>query len=122
MAWLHYRWGDDTVKGRRRPDLKYGLLHDNIQAGDYWKILGDDGLPRISLDPGNLTKTCWHVVVPLGKGYGLGRLVKHTVREHDDGTISVRPGDGSSNSILVSKGQGGPSWHGYIEHGEFQEA
>jgi hypothetical protein len=41
------------------------------------------------------------------------------VREHEDGTISVLPGDGSSNSILVSRRD--KSWHGYIRHGVFEE-
>lgn len=44
-------------------------------------------------------------------------LPVHTVREHEDGTISVRPGDGSSNSILVKQGDG-QQWRGYIDHGE----
>jgi hypothetical protein len=43
------------------------------------------------------------------------------VREEDDGTISVRPGDGSSNSILLS-GAFGKTWHGYIEHGEWSKS
>jgi hypothetical protein len=38
------------------------------------------------------------------------------VREHEDGTISVRPGDGSSNSILIT-GHDGEQYHGYIECG-----
>jgi hypothetical protein len=41
----------------------------------------------------------------------------HTVREEDDGTISVRPGDGSSNSILIKYRAEPTWWHGYIEHG-----
>jgi hypothetical protein len=106
--------------GRRRPDLPLGEIHGDLQPGDYWKIVDKDGTPR-SPDPPcaeNLTGTCWFVVAPLGdgEGYGLGRLEKHTVREHEDGTISVRPGDGSSNSILIG-GAHGAEWHGYIEHG-----
>ena len=48
------------------------------------------------------------------------RLDYHTVRENEDGTISVLPGDGSSNSILVH-GSRVRSWHGYIYSGEFRE-
>ena len=108
--------------GRRLPDLRFGEIHTELQPGDYWKIVNDeDGTPRHSDEPSNLTGTCWYVVVPLGGGYGLGRLEKHTVREHEDGTITVAPGDGSSNSILVSKANG-VSWHGYIDHGVFREA
>lgn len=115
------------VIGRRRDDLPLGELPDDLRAGDYWKIVHADG--KTPLEPpdepkyeSNLTRTCWHVAVPLGveEGYGLANLMMHTVREHEDGTISVRPGDGSSNSILVQRGPNGPSWHGYIEHGELR--
>lgn len=107
-----------TFKGRRHPDLPIGDLPPDIQPGDYWKILNEDGTPRIVSHPGKLTETCWHVVAPIGDAdsWMLGRLDHHTVREHEDGTISVRPGDGSSNSILIT-GAHGRSWHGYIEHG-----
>jgi hypothetical protein len=47
--------------------------------------------------------------------FGIGYLVFHTVREHDDGTISVLPNDGSSNSILVSDHRS--SWHGFVYEG-----
>ncbi|MFL5312234.1 MAG: hypothetical protein ACJ79H_17515 [Myxococcales bacterium] len=110
--------------GRRRPDLVLGELPPDLRAGDYWKVLDKDGSERRSTNPENLTGTCWFVCVPMpgdSEGYGLGRLEHHTVREHDDGTISVRPNDGSSNSILVSGGPRG-RWHGYIDHGTLEEA
>lgn len=107
--------------GTRRKDLEFGKLHDNLESGDFWKILDKmTGKPKISESPSNLTKTCWYVVVPLDGDYGLGDLTNHTVREHDDGTISVKADDGSSNSILVHDSQG-KSWHGYIDHGVFEE-
>ena len=46
----------------------------------------------------------------------LANLMAHTVREHTDGTISVLPGDGSSNSILVTR-RPGETWHGYVRDG-----
>lgn len=103
--------------GRRRPDTRLDRLpRGELHAGDYWKVLDPEtGTPRRSDDPTNLTGTVWMVVAPLGDGFAIGRLEHHTVREHDDGTISVRAGDGSSNSILISRGT--KSWHGYIEHG-----
>lgn len=113
----------DAVIGRRLPDLAFDQIHGDLQPGDYWKILNvGDGLPRQSECSENLTGTCWFVVAPIGdgEGYAIGRLEKHTVREEDDGTISVRPGDGSSNSILIG-GSHGRSWHGYIEHGVWSE-
>lgn len=106
-----------TLKGRRREDLPLDRFHDDIQPGDYWKISN-----RTSENSQNLTGTCWYVAAPMGdvEGYALGRLENHTVREEEDGTISVRPGDGSSNSILIT-GHNNYSWHGYIEHGVWDE-
>lgn len=102
--------------GRRRPDQELDNLPDDIQPGDYWKYVTADGTPIKSADPENLTHTIWGYSPPeIG---GVAHLTKHTVREHEDGHISVRPNDGSSNSILV---KGGPnmsrSWHGFIYHG-----
>lgn len=39
----------------------------------------------------------------------------HEVDEHEDGTISVLPKTGNSNSILCHCG-----WHGYIRRGVFE--
>jgi hypothetical protein len=102
--------------GRRRPDQDHvGDLPEDIQPGDYWKILG-----LTSEFESNLTGTCWYVVAP-ETGFGVAMLRAHTIREEGDGTISVRPGDGSSNSILVT-GAHGKTWHGYIEHGDWRPA
>lgn len=109
----------DGLVGRRRDDTPEGKLPEEIAVGDYWKIIAANGEPKLKNDhPGKLTMECWHVVVPMGteRGYGIANLSNHTVREHEDGTISVRPGDGSSNSILVT-GAHGKQWHGYIEKG-----
>lgn len=120
--------------GRRRPDTAYDSLPDDIRPGDYWKVLDvGTGLPRQHEAPGKLTTDVWMVAAPTNgnlnadhpdlpeKLYMLGTLSLHTVREHEDGTISVRPGDGSSNSILISR-RTGESFHGYIEHGEWRTA
>gem|GEM_PF-1479589 len=96
-------------------------IHADLKPGDYWKIIDvSNGKPRLSQFPSNLTGTCWYVVAPMSYGFAVGRLEKHTVREHEDGTISVRPGDGSSNSILIT-GHHEEKWHGYIEHGVWRE-
>jgi hypothetical protein len=107
------------TQGRRRTDTTEGDLPEEIQVGDYWKILDASGAPKQSTYPTNLTGTCWHLAVPLGCGddaYSLANLIAHTVREHDDGTISVLPGDGSSNSILVTR-RPGQTWHGFVRNG-----
>lgn len=107
-----------TTTGRRLPDTFEGLPAD-IRAGDYWRAIAANGEPLISDDPTNLTHGIWWVAAPVGDGDGfaVARLTRHTVREEEDGTISVRSGDGSSNSILISRGANGPQFHGYIEHG-----
>lgn len=106
----------------RLPDTPHGELPDGFRVGDYWKILErGTGEPRRVTWPDKLTDECWHVVVPMGdaEGFGIANLERHTVREHEDGTISVRPNDGSTNSILLI-GAKGARWHGYIEHGELR--
>lgn len=105
------------MNGRRRPDTPLGDMPDPWpEPGDYWRVLHRaGGEPMVaSQEPTNLTGGVWMVCTPAGS---FGNLVAHTVREEADGTISVRPGDGSSNSILVYAAGEHPEWHGYIEHG-----
>lgn len=112
--------------GRRLPDTPFGDLPDDIQPGDFWKYLDKDGRPLSARSlqgtsgnvEGNLTDTVWGFYSP--DGNGCGTLICHTVREHEDGMISVLPGDGSSNSILHSGGAQQKTWHGYIYHGEWR--
>lgn len=113
------------MDGRRRDDITTGLLPDDLQPGDYWRLTDDDGVPLTPEQydgrsrPSNLTGGVWQFFSP--DGNGIGTLVAHTVRLEEDGTISVRPGDGSSNSILHTGGAD-RSWHGYVEHGAWNEA
>lgn len=108
--------------GRRLVDMPLDTLPEDVRPGDFWKLLRLDGTPWISDEPGNLTRTSWMICAPNGS---LGTLRKHTVREHDDGMITVAPGDGSTNSILISGTSHGPGaqavaeWHGYIDHGRW---
>jgi hypothetical protein len=58
----------------------------------------------------------WRCVAPkeTEDGFGFqGNLAKHSVTEHEDGTITVSP------SILISRGD--MSWHGYLERGVWRE-
>lgn len=108
--------------GRRLADTPLGrfpIAYDDLQPGDYWKVLDrETGEPIVVTEhPSNLTGTKWTVVAPGPNGLKLlANLEAHTVREHEDGTISVRPDDGSSNSIKVTR-RPDEEWHGYIEHG-----
>lgn len=118
-----------SIKGRRLPDRPLGefpMDYDDLQPGDCWKIMSRED-PAIPLTPedlghdragGNPTGTVWGIITPNGM-YAM--LSIHTVREHEeDGTISIRPGDGSSNSVLVKGGQD-KEWHGYVEHNVWTE-
>lgn len=111
------------MNGRRRDDTPHGDLPEDVQPGDYWRVTSrETGEPLIVDEPSNLTGGVWMVSAPIGDpGTGMiGTLTKHTVREHDDGTISVAPDDGSTNSILISR-PNGASWHGYIERGVWRQ-
>lgn len=108
--------------GRRLEDTAEGsfpLPYDDLRPCDIWKILDPEtGNPIVVADqPSNLTGAQWMAIAPgpASDSMMFANLTAHTVREHDDGTVSVRPGDGSSNSILVSR-RADESWHGYIEH------
>lgn len=114
----------DEIQGERYPDWHFegGALTPEMKPGGYMKVLDYP----FDLGPTNLTQTTWAIVAPNGLK---GQLTQHTVREEDDGSITVKPGDGSSNSILVT-GVVYPegwepgdselptlSWHGYITRG-----
>lgn len=123
---LQYR----VVDGRRRPDTPVDDLPPDTAPGDYWIVTTPDGSRPLDVkayaeDRGfwgrqdrppesNLTGTVLGVVDPLGH---FGMLSLHTVRLEADGTVSVRGGDGSSNSILIKRRADEVYWHGYIEHG-----
>lgn len=112
------------LTGRRLTDTEFGQLPldlDDLQPGDVWRYVNRDGTPvsaaalyRTTDTTGNLTDEVWGYASP--DGNGVGTLGLHTVRQHDDGTISIRPGDGSSNSVLHSGGPTDQTWHGYVEH------
>lgn len=115
------------MQGRRRPDVRFGDLPDDLQPGDYWRYTVGEGAEERPASAkalygdraaGNLTDGVWGYYSP--DGNGIGTLAAHTVREHEDGTISIRPGDGSSNSVLHTGGAQHKTWHGYVDHGDWQ--
>lgn len=108
-----------NLHGHRREDVALGDLPADVRAGDYWRYLDrETGVPIVvSGEPSNLTGSMWGVAAPINEQgvFAIGTLTKHTVREHEDGTITVAPNDGSSNSIRITRGAA--EWHGYIERG-----
>lgn len=95
----------------------------------------EDGTPPYELEPGDYTKMhttnsaetesweVWFVRTPDGSASFYlanehdrdrnGRC--HHVEEHEDGTISVLPQPGNSNSIMAP----GEKWHGFLRRGEW---
>jgi hypothetical protein len=107
------------VTGRRLRDTPIDRIPGEVQAGDYWRVTvtDEDGeRPMNVTEPSNLTGGVWRVAAPMSYGYAIGTMTKHTVRENEDGTITVAPEDGSSNSILIT-GHHGEQYHGFIERG-----
>jgi hypothetical protein len=76
--------------GKRRPDRDPCGADTDFGEGDYGRL-----------------STTWFACAPGGH---LGNLSKHTVIEHEDGTITVSP------SIRISAG-GVELWHGWLERG-----
>jgi len=81
-----------TQGKRRNPFDKFSVRK---QPGSYWPT--NDG---------------WRGTTPNGL---IANLSAHEVTEHDDCTITVSP------SILVTTGDDGLRWHGYLEHGVWRE-
>lgn len=103
---------DNTVIGRRIPDDQWFFwqAEGKIQPGDYGKV---------SDDPPTSSRWTWFVKAPDGVVFQLASPQRpdaagrhHEVEEHEDGTITVEPRPGNSNSILSPCG-----WHGYIHRG-----
>lgn len=76
----------------RRVYLSDSVRPWDLKSGEYAK--GPDGT--------------WWIVPP---DYVLGTISKHTITEHEDGTITVSP------SILMTAGENDPGWHGFLERG-----
>lgn len=100
------------LQGRRLADGEM-----TMEPGDYSKIEAYSGDEFVCI--------MWWMKSPIGgpifqigpKPIGGG----YEVEENEDGTITVQPHEGNSNSILVSW-PNGKSWHGYIYNGEWRTA
>jgi hypothetical protein len=108
------------LQGRRREDMPDRLqgIPSKIKPGDYW---------RARVQEGKQEHWEWWIAAPDNENkekFHLGRLGKHTVVEHEDGTISVmidQARDGHMNSILISQGNK-QLFHGWIKRGHWSES
>lgn len=74
----------------------------------------DDAVYYWRFRRGPFLEGSWFVSVPSNGRAFLGNLCKHTITEHEDGTITVAP------SILITGHDG--SVHGFLEHGTWRDA
>ena len=91
--------GKPTEQAIRLPDVARGDLPTGLDEARvcYW------------LEPDTGT---WWIYLPTA---GIGRLTKHNVVEHEDGTITVTPS--------IAQGRPGKPWdrHGFLTRGEWRE-
>lgn len=107
------------MKGERVEDGRWDL-----KPGQYSKHICTHP------DTGDQKFTCWLVYPPTPPGpvmIGPGPFGGWEVDENEDGTISLQPKPGNSNSLQVHPMEHGtkghlPGWHGYINHGEWSGA
>ena len=89
------------MQGRRLPDdsdLRKAV------AGDYFKVTWVGG-------PGHVE---WWFRDPFGDP---GRITKHTVEEHEDGTITVSPSIAPDPARFPHEGSEVGSFHGWLKAG-----
>ncbi len=89
----------DITQGRR---VDVGDEWRDSRPGDYCKVPEDEGIRRKDGQP------VWYLRDPRGD---VGALMTHTVEEHDDGTITVKPS-------IDNPPHG---WHGFLERGVWRE-
>lgn len=103
----------ETVQGRRVHS--YEAFFDDANVPCYDKTLLSSSQWEGGIEVWNIRPPCGHNGMigpePAGKG--------HQVDEHEDGTITVEPKPGNSNSILCTWPVDGKpcGWHGYIDRG-----
>lgn len=91
----------EEIKGRRvyAPEGQPLPIHD-LEPGDFG-CYTRDGLGT------------WYARTPNGH---IANLARHTVAEHEDGTISVSPSIAGEGGSLKTK------WHGHLKNGIWTEA
>jgi hypothetical protein len=117
------------MQGRRLPD---GFE----PTTDWLEKLGVTELPKGGY--GKDTRGTWCVITPNGR---YGSIAKHTVIEHEDGTITVSPSiliypvephvyapderarlvEAADENYVRAWEAGKPGWHGWLERGVWRE-
>lgn len=96
----------ETVQGRRVESYEE-FFASGIDDPVYWRVT-HEGVVCWHARPPGCDHNCLLGPEPPASG--------HEVDEHEDGTITVEPKPGNSNSILCPI----CGWHGYIYRGVFQ--
>lgn len=95
--------------GRRVPD---NTPWETTEAGDYGR---QDWMYEGTPDEGT-GKCQWWIRDPTGTP---GNVSRHTVTEHEDGTITVEP---SIRTIYPVDGKATQMWHGFLRRGVWTDA
>ncbi len=100
--------GTSELEGYRAENVRE--LYDGPPGG-YLIVRNEDDHARSGVEAGHVS--LWFKD-PAGH---LGRVVdtRHTITEHDDGTVTVSP------SILATTAAHGYDWHGFLERGVWRE-
>jgi hypothetical protein len=104
------------MKGRRIYPTDFSSL-EGIEPGDYWKNPDHGWFAACPISVTGIPAT--------GNDLLLATLCKHTVIEHEDGTITVNPSilvGGNYSGIASREWVDKHTWHGWLERGEWRTA
>ena len=105
----------DTPEPGPTDELRDG---DQATPGAFMQATRVEKSPHL-LEPGEFTQADYgterKVYFAKSPNGLLANLARHSITEHEDGTITVAP------SILVRGGSGDGEWHGYLERGVWRE-
>lgn len=88
-------------------------MMDKKQQGKRINLVEDENYQGLQQGEYGKNEFGWYFSPPTDDFIGVGGLGKHTIIEHDDGTITVSP------SIAFKSHMG--AWHGYLKQGVWEE-